>query len=100
MTSPVSSAYIDVNITFTGISLAGLLVVPEHAKGLVVFAHGSGSSRFSQRNRFVAKILNKAGVATLLFDLLTLEEEDIDLRTREFRFDIDLLADRSIDRRD
>ena len=69
------------------------------AKGLVVFAHGSGSSRFSRRNRFVAEILNEAGISTLLFDLLTPEEEDIDQRTREFRFDIGLL-DRTADRRD
>jgi dienelactone hydrolase len=96
MTNPTPPASIDVSIAFEGLSLAGFLAVPEQAKGLVVFAHGSGSSRFSQRNRFVAEILNQAGVATLLFDLLTPEEEDIDQRTREFRFDIDLLTDRLI----
>jgi len=96
MTDPASSISIDVSMAFEGISLAGYLTVPEHTKGLVVFAHGSGSSRFSQRNRFVAEILNEAEIATLLFDLLTPEEEDIDLRTREFRFDIDLLTDRLI----
>ena len=96
MTNPKSPASIDVNIAFEGFSLAGFLAVPEQAKGLVVFAHGSGSSRFSQRNRFVAEILNEAGVATLLFDLLTPEEEDIDQRTRELRFDIDLLTERLI----
>ena len=96
MTHPKSPASIDVSMAFEGLSLDGFLTVPEQAKGLVVFAHGSGSSRFSQRNRFVAEILNEAGIATLLFDLLTPEEEDIDQRTREFRFDIDLLTDRLI----
>jgi putative phosphoribosyl transferase len=97
MTNPVSPASsIDVNIAFEGFSLDGLLTIPEPAKGLVVFAHGSGSSRFSSRNRFVAEILSEAGIATLLFDLLTEEEEDIDQRSREFRFDIDLLTDRLI----
>lgn len=96
MTHHISPDSTDVSIAFEGLSLAGFLAVPEHAKGLVVFAHGSGSSRFSQRNGFVAEILNEAGVATLLFDLLTPEEEDIDLRTRELRFDIDLLTGRLI----
>ncbi len=91
--APVS---IDVSVAFEGLSLAGFLAVPEPAQGLVVFAHGSGSSRFSRRNRFVAEILNEAGIATLLFDLLRPEEEDIDQRTREFRFDIDLLSRRLI----
>ncbi len=96
MTNSASPAPIEVSMTFEGISLDGSLTVPEPAKGLVVFAHGSGSSRFSRRNRFVAEILNEAGLATLLFDLLTSDEEDIDLRTREFRFDIELLTDRLI----
>jgi len=96
MTNPAYPASIDVSIMLEGLSLSGFLAVPEHAKGLVVFAHGSGSSRFSQRNRFVAEILNGAGIATLLFDLLTPEEEDIDQRTRELRFDIDLLTGRLI----
>jgi dienelactone hydrolase len=97
MTNPVSPASsIDVSIAFEGFSLDGLLTIPEPAKGLVVFAHGSGSSRFSSRNRFVAEILNEAGIATLLFDLLTEEEEDLDQRSREYRFDIDLLTERLI----
>ena len=96
MTNPKSPVSINVSIAFEDLSLPGFLAVPEQAKGLVVFAHGSGSSRFSQRNRFVAEFLNEAGVATLLFDLLTPEEEDIDQRTREFRFDIDLLTERLI----
>jgi len=97
MTNPASPASsIDVSIAFEGFSLAGLLTIPEPAKGLVVFAHGSGSSRFSRRNRFVAEILNEAGIATLLFDLLTEEEEDLDQRSREFRFNIGLLTERLI----
>lgn len=94
--NPAAPVSIDVSVAFEGLSLAGFLAVPAHAKGLVVFAHGSGSSRFSRRNRFVAEILNEAGIATLLFDLLRPEEEDIDQRTREFRFDIDLLTRRLI----
>jgi putative phosphoribosyl transferase len=76
--------------------LVGDLVVPEQATGLVLFAHGSGSSRLSPRNRYVAGILNGAGLATLLVDLLTTQEEHIDLQTREFRFNIGLLAERLI----
>lgn len=74
--------------------LAADLHVPADAKGLIIFAHGSGSSRFSSRNRFVAGVLQEAGFATLLLDLLTAAEEQIDARTRELRFDIDLLARR------
>jgi len=74
--------------------LDGNVAVVDQATGLVLFAHGSGSSRHSPRNQFVARILNQAGLATLLFDLLTREEESVDLYTREHRFDIGLLADR------
>ena len=74
--------------------IAADLRVPARAAGLVIFAHGSGSSRLSTRNRFVAEVLNHAGLATLLLDLLTSAEEQIDLRTRHLRFDIDLLANR------
>lgn len=77
-----------------GIALAGDLVVPDDASGVVVFAHGSGSSRHSPRNRYVAEKLHEAGLGTLLMDLLTAEEERIDQRTRHLRFDIDLLARR------
>lgn len=77
-----------------GVTLAGDLVVPPHAKGVVVFAHGSGSSRFSARNRRVAQQLQAGGLGTLLFDLLTAEEEVVDARTAELRFDIALLAER------
>jgi len=76
--------------------LEGDLSIPSGAKGVVVFAHGSGSSRFSPRNRFVAEVLNEAGLATLLMDLLTPQEEAIDSRTAHLRFDIGLLATRLI----
>ena len=76
--------------------LAGDLVVPAHPRGLVLFAHGSGSSRFSTRNRAVARRFQEGGLATLLFDLLTEEEEATDARTAELRFDIPLLAGRLV----
>jgi putative phosphoribosyl transferase len=77
-----------------GVVLEGSLIVPEDAQGVVLFAHGSGSSRHSPRNQFVARMLNNAGLATLLIDLLTAEEEVVDNRTRQLRLDIVLLADR------
>ncbi len=83
-------------VTAGAVTLDGNLGVPEHAAGLVLFAHGSGSSRFSPRNRMVAAVLRAGGLATLLIDLLTAEEEVIDLKTRQFRFDIDLLAQRLV----
>jgi putative phosphoribosyl transferase len=76
--------------------LPGNLNIPEDASALVLFAHGSGSSRHSPRNQFVARTLNEAGLATLLFDLLTPEEEAIDMQTREHRFNIHLLAERLV----
>ena len=76
--------------------LAGDLAVPEGARGIVVFAHGSGSSRLSPRNQFVARELRGARLATLLFDLLTAGEDEVDEVTREYRFDIDLLARRLV----
>jgi dienelactone hydrolase len=76
--------------------IAGDLAMPPDAHGLVVFAHGSGSSRFSSRNRFVAGVLQGAGLGTLLLDLLTADEEVIDTETRHLRFDIGLLADRLV----
>ena len=76
--------------------LEGDLVVPSGAHGIVLFAHGSGSSRHSTRNRFVAGTLQRAGLATLLIDLLTAEEERIDERTGHLRFDIGLLASRLV----
>ena len=71
-------------------------MVPEHVQGLVVFAHGSGSSRFSQRNRSVADVLVRGGFATLLLDLLTRHEEAVDQHTREYRFDIERLGHRVV----
>ena len=76
--------------------LPGNLNIPEDAGALVLFAHGSGSSRHSPRNQFVARTLNEAGLATLLFDLLTPDEEAIDMQTRELRFNIHLLAERLV----
>ncbi len=75
-------------------ALLGTLVVPERASGIVVFAHGSGSGRMSPRNRYVAGQLQQRGLATLLIDLLTADEEAVDQTTGQLRFDIDLLADR------
>lgn len=77
-------------------TIEGNLSLPPAAKGVVLFAHGSGSSRFSPRNQYVAKVLNKAGLATLLIDLLTKEEEEVDAQTGQYRFDIDLLSKRLI----
>jgi dienelactone hydrolase len=79
-----------------GVTLEGTLTVPAGARGVVVFAHGSGSSRNSPRNRYVAGELQRGGLATLLMDLLTAEEEEIDLRTRLLRFDVALLAERLV----
>ena len=76
--------------------LSGNLTIPDGAVALVLFAHGSGSSRHSPRNQFVARTLNDAGLATLLFDLLTQEEEATDMHTREHRFNIGLLAERLV----
>jgi len=85
-----------VKISVDKVMLEGNLVVPKDAEGVVLFAHGSGSSRFSPRNRYVANVLNHAKLATLLMDLLTKEEEEIDIRTRHLRFDIEMLTNRLI----
>jgi putative phosphoribosyl transferase len=84
----------DVRIPAGDSELFGTLATPDAAIGLVLFAHGSGSSRHSPRNAFVARVLRQARVGTLLFDLLTPFEEQRDVITREHRFDIDLLARR------
>jgi putative phosphoribosyl transferase len=76
--------------------LEGNLDIPDNARGIVLFAHGSGSGRHSPRNRYVARMLRQANLATLLIDLLTAEEETIDLQTRHLRFDIGLLAERLV----
>src|SRR5262245_29646761 len=86
-----------VQIEASGVQLDGDLSLPERAEGLVVFAHGSGSGRLSPRNRFVAQELQSVGMATLLLDLLTRQEEEIDNVSRHLRFDIDLLARRVMD---
>lgn len=84
----------EVTVESDQVALPGFLAAAEEATGMVLFAHGSGSSRFSSRNRFVAEVLNEAGLATLLFDLLTSDEHRIDEQTRHLRFDIGLLARR------
>src|SRR5204862_4272950 len=86
----------EVRISAGSVSFERNLSLPDYAIALVLFAHGSGSSRHSPRNQFVARGLNNAGLATLLFDLLTLEEEAIDARTAELRFNIKLLAERLV----
>src|SRR6267378_8022607 len=87
----------DVQIRSGAAMLHGDLIIPAGAQGVVLFAHGSGSSRHSPRNQFVARTIRTAGVGTLLFDLLTPEEEAIDSQTGDLRFDIGLLAGRLID---
>jgi putative phosphoribosyl transferase len=85
-----------VRVRVNRIQLDGDLTIPAGARGLVLFAHGSGSSRHSPRNRFVAQALNQGGLATLLLDLLTPQEEQLDVLTAELRFDIGLLAHRLV----
>lgn len=86
----------DVIVNAGDVNLEGNLTIPGSAKALVVFVHGSGSSRFSPRNQYVARTLNQAGLATLLFDLLTEDENQIDQFTRELRFNIEMLSERTI----
>lgn len=83
-------------VSADSVKLEGNLAIPAGAQGIVLFAHGSGSSRHSPRNRYVASVLQQAGLATLLLDLLTAEEEEIDLRSRQLRFDIGLLSARLV----
>lgn len=87
---------VSVRIPWQAVTLDGDLTLPARAKGIVLFAHGSGSGRHSPRNRYVAQVLQEAGLATLLMDLLTREEEDVDIETRLLRFDIGLLAQRLV----
>ena len=84
------------HIPIDGVTVDGDLSLPDGAQAVVAFAHGSGSSRFSPRNRYVAGVLQQAGLGTLLLDLLTPEEEQIDARTGHLRFDIGLLATRLV----
>ncbi len=97
MSKAVSEAENSIMITSGHAVINGNLSIPEDAKAAVLFAHGSGSSRFSPRNRQVAREINRAGMATLLIDLLTSREEEVDVLTAEYRFDIDLLAQRLVD---
>jgi len=85
-----------VHVSAGPVMLEGNLSLPEGARGVVLFAHGSGSSRHSSRNRYVARLLNQARLATLLLDLLTADEEAVDLQTAHLRFDIGLLARRLV----
>lgn len=85
-----------VQIAIDGLTLEGTLGVPRNALGVVLFAHGSGSSRFSPRNRLVARVLRDARLGTLLLDLLSPSEEEVDEVTRHHRFDIPMLADRLV----
>lgn len=85
-----------VQIPIANIMLIGELTLPENPKGIILFAHGSGSSRHSSRNQYVARILQRAGIGTLLFDLLTEQEEIVDRSTGHLRFDIPFLANRLI----
>jgi len=90
----------DIPIASGTVELRGDLNIPAGAEGLVVFAHGSGSSRHSKRNQFVALTVRESGVGTLLIDLLTQEEAAVDIHTAHLRFDIDLLARRLVDATD
>src|SRR5271165_4494333 len=81
----------------SGITLEGNVNIPEQAYAIVLFVHGSGSGRYSPRNQFVARVLHEAGFATLLIDLLTIEEEEEDRYTGHLRFDITLLSKRVVD---
>jgi hypothetical protein len=93
-TTPQAEEVHSVDIPAGEATLDGDLRLPPQARGLVLFVHGSGSSRHSPRNQYVAQVIRAAGLGTLLFDLLTPEEERIDLRTPFLRFDMDLLAGR------
>jgi putative phosphoribosyl transferase len=86
----------EISVTLGEATVEGNLTVPHNARGIVLFAHGSGSGRFSPRNQYVAKEFNKSQIGTLLFDLLTSAEEEEDLITAEYRFNIPLLADRLV----
>jgi pimeloyl-ACP methyl ester carboxylesterase len=90
----------EVQVPAGAVTLEGNLTLPQDCQAVVLFAHGSGSSRHSPRNRYVARLLNEAKLATLLIDLLTLHEEAIDAHTAQLRFDIDLLAKRLVDATD
>jgi putative phosphoribosyl transferase len=94
--SPACLVNKSVRITVGNVILDGELKIPENAPGVVLFAHGSGSSRRSPRNQFVAGVIREAGIGTLLFDLLTQDEERQDAESGALRFDIALLAKRLV----
>lgn len=94
--TPENGIASEVRIPIGDVTLTGDLIVPATARGIVLFAHGSGSSRHSPRNQFVARVIRNAGVGTLLFDLLTLREEEEERWTRHLRFNIELLAERLV----
>ena len=94
MDQPTSMETLDITVETADARLPGFLNLPDRCSGLVLFAHGSGSSRFSTRNHAVARFLNQSGLATLLFDLLTEDEQAVDSVTAELRFDIDLISRR------
>jgi putative phosphoribosyl transferase len=94
--APATEYRRDVVVPVGSVQLEGELIVPDGASGIVVFAHGSGSSRNSPRNKYVAGVIRDSGLGTLLFDLLTPQEESVDAYTGEYRFDIRMLADRLI----
>lgn len=96
--SEKDSTFVEIKLGL--VKLEGNLSIPENSIGIVLFAHGSGSGRMSPRNRFVARELNQKGIATLLFDLLTMEEEEIDMQTAHLRFDIPLLSQRLVETTD
>jgi dienelactone hydrolase len=85
---------VEVMVPAEGAELRGILAVPQRCTGIVIFAHGSGSGRLSPRNTAVARVLHREGLATLLLDLLTVDEENVDARTGHLRFDIELLSRR------
>src|SRR5256712_11019373 len=95
-TSGSNNRISQVQVTADNIKLEGNLIIPENPAGVVLFAHGSGSSRHSPRNQFVAQVLHETGFATLLIDLLAMQEEEQDRYTGRFRFDIDLLSRRVV----
>ena len=88
--------HLPVTLRVDSVHLDGYLSLPIAARGVVVFAHGSGSSRHSPRNRYVADILNEGSLATLLIDLLNSDEQEVDLQTAQLRFDIPFLANRLV----
>jgi dienelactone hydrolase len=96
MSTGIAIEHLAVTVAVDAVILEGNLSVPTAASGVVLFAHGSGSSRHSPRNRYVADLLNESGLATLLIDLLTEDEQEVDLQTGQLRFDIPFLAKRLV----